>query len=97
MIKKLMIGKLVAGVLALRQMHLLPSPRPLAVPVVAALCMSAVLGFATRDWPVVAQVVAGAVLYVSALTALGYAPMFVLRDVLTRLGSGGAAGTTGEP
>ncbi|MBK5298320.1 MAG: flippase [Vicinamibacteria bacterium] len=87
----------VAGVLSLRQMHLLPSPRTLGVPVVAALCMSAVLGFATRDWPVVAQVAAGAVLYVSALTALGYAPRFVLRDVLTRLRSDGAAGTTGEP
>jgi len=86
-----------AGVVALRQMRLLPSARPLGVPVVAALCMSAVLGFATRDWPVVAQVAAGAVLYVSALTALGYAPRFVLRDVLTRLRSGGAAGTTGEP
>lgn len=85
-----------AGVLALRQMHLLPSPRPVAVPVVAALCMSAALGLAIRDWPVVAQVASGAVLYVSALTALGYAPMFALRDLLTRLRSGEAAGTTGE-
>lgn len=86
-----------AGVLVLRQMRLLPSLRPVVVPVVAALCMSAALGFAVRDWPVVAQVASGAVLYVSALTALGYRPTLALRDVLTRVRSGGATATTGEP
>lgn len=85
-----------AGLLTLRRMRLLPSPRPLGAPVVAALCMSAALVLATGAWPVVARVAAGALLYVAALAALGYAPTFALRDLLARLRSRGTADITGD-
>lgn len=78
----------VTGLLALRQMQLLPSTvRPLGAPIVAALCMSAVLALATGDWPAIARVGAGAVLYVAALTALGHRQRSILRDMLTRVSS----------
>ncbi len=59
----------VAGCVVLRQMQLMPSPRPLAVPALAALCMSAALAIAPDRWPVAAHILAGAAVYIAVVMA----------------------------
>lgn len=59
----------VAGCVVLRQMQLMPSPRPLAVPALAALCMIAVLAVTPDRWPVAAHILAGGAVYIAVVMA----------------------------